>query len=117
MYTLTISDQTDRRTLARYFSAESDEYLSDSSSYSDNKSDLRSDDCNNYRFNYESDNEETPYASTSITETLLVQLPNVQKRNVDMTFTLRQEKFNNKISFKDLLNKIRKIALSPPRDM
>ena len=79
MYTLTISDQTDRRILARYISVKSDKYLSDSSSYSDNESDLRSDNYNNYEFNYESDNKEVSCASTSITETLLVQLPNVQK--------------------------------------
>ncbi len=34
-----------------------------------------------------------------------------------MTYTLRQEKFNNKFSFKDLLNKIQKIALSLFRNM
>jgi len=79
MYTSTISDQTDRETLTCYVSTESDKYLSDSNSYSDNESDLRSDDCNNYEFNYESDNEKVPCASTSITKTLLVQLPNVQK--------------------------------------
>src|SRR5438045_7177584 len=34
-----------------------------------------------------------------------------------MTYTLRQKKFNNNFSSKDLLNSIREIALSPPRDM
>src|SRR5438045_1368087 len=34
-----------------------------------------------------------------------------------MTYTLRQKKFNNNFSSKDLLNAIREIALSPPRDM
>src|SRR5438045_9387925 len=34
-----------------------------------------------------------------------------------MTYTLRQKKFNNNFSSKDLLNAIRKIASSPPRDM
>ncbi|RIA98455.1 hypothetical protein C1645_812717 [Glomus cerebriforme] len=52
--------------------AKSDEYLSESSSYSDNESDLKSDDYNNYKSNYELDNKEAPYISTSITETLLV---------------------------------------------
>ena len=55
------------------------EYLSDLDSYSDNESDCGSDDYNNYESNYESDNEEASCASTSITETPLVQLPNVKE--------------------------------------
>ena len=34
-----------------------------------------------------------------------------------MAYTLRQEKFNDNFSSKDLLNAIREIFLSPPRDM
>ena len=64
------------------------EYLSDLDSYSDNESDYESDDYNNYESNYESDNEEAS-ASTSITKTPLVQLPNVKERKANMTYTLR----------------------------
>ena len=55
---------TDRTGIfARYNST--DEYLSDSSSCTDNKSDLRSDDYNDYESNYELDNEEASRNSTS----------------------------------------------------
>src|SRR5438874_269340 len=50
----TIFDQTDCFRTARYNSASSDEYLSDSSSCTDNRSDLGSDDHNDYESNYES---------------------------------------------------------------
>ena len=117
MHTSTISDQTDcSGPRAYYNNAGLDENLSDSSNYSDNESDLRSDNYNNYESNYESDNEEAPCASTSITETPLVQPSNIE-RNVNATYTLRQEKFNDKFSPKDLLNAIREIFSSPPRDM
>ncbi|CAB4476471.1 unnamed protein product [Rhizophagus irregularis] len=117
MRTPTNFDQTDRSgPLVYYNSAGPDEYLTNSNSYSDNESDLVSDDYNDYESNYESDNEEAPCASTSITETSLVQLSNIE-RNVSATYTLRQEKFNDKFSPKDLLNAIREILLSPPRDM
>ncbi|RGB26762.1 hypothetical protein C1646_770014 [Rhizophagus diaphanus] len=70
IYTLTISDQTVQRTLARYDGASPDEYLSDLDSYNDNDndSDCGSDDYNNYESNYKSDNEEAFCASTSTTE-------------------------------------------------
>ncbi|CAB4492128.1 hypothetical protein RhiirA5_378046 [Rhizophagus irregularis] len=109
MYTSTISDQTDRGTLARYDGANPGEYLNDSVSYN-NDSDCRSDDYNNYESNYESDNEKAPCASTSTTEA-------VKERKVNVTYTLRQENFNNKFSPKDLLNTIRGILSSSPRDM
>ncbi|PKY61996.1 hypothetical protein RhiirA4_487734, partial [Rhizophagus irregularis] len=105
MYTSTISDQTDRGTLARYDSAGPDEYLSDSRSCTDNRSDLGSDGYNDYESNYESDNEEATCASTSITATLSFQ------------YSLRQEKFNDNFSSKDLLNTIQEIFLPPPRNM
>ena len=92
------------------------EYLSDLDSYSDNESDCESDDYNNYESNYESDNEETPCASTSITKTPLVQPPNIEQ-NANASYSLRQEEFNNNFSSKDLLNAIRNILLSSPRDM
>ena len=50
MHTITISDQTDRTgtdPLARYDSAETNEYLSDSNSYNDNDSDSGLDNYNN----------------------------------------------------------------------
>src|SRR6266480_753535 len=94
-----------------------DEYLSDSSSCTDNRSDLGSDDYNDYESNYESDNEEAPRNSTSTIQTLLVQSPNVKERKINVVYTLRQEKFNDNFSSKDLLNAIREIFLLPPRDM
>ncbi|RGB26609.1 hypothetical protein C1646_770204 [Rhizophagus diaphanus] len=121
MHTSTISDQTDRTRTAPalcYNGASHDECLSDSSSCTDNRSDLGSDDYNNdYESNYESDNEEATCASTSITKTPSIQLLNVREQKINATYTLRQEKFNNDFTPKDLLNIIRKIFLSPPRDM
>jgi hypothetical protein len=75
MHTKTIFDQTDHTgtsPLARYDNAESDKYLSDLDSYSDNESDCRSDDYNNYEFNYESSNKEASCAPISTTETPLI---------------------------------------------
>ena len=69
MHTPTNFDQTDRSgPLVHYNNARPDEYLSDSSSCTDNRSDLGSDDYNDYESNYESDNEEAPCASTNTTE-------------------------------------------------
>src|SRR3954468_2849490 len=105
MYTLTNFDQTNCiRTLAYYNNAEFNEYLSDSSSCTDNRSDLGSDDYNDYESNYVSDNEEAPCASTSTIKTPLVQPPNVKERKINVAYTLRQEKFNNDFTPKDLLN-------------
>ena len=101
MHTSTISDQTDRTGIApalRYDSTGPDEYLSDTDSYNDNDSDCGS------------DNEEASCASTSTTEA-------VKERKVNVTYTLRQENFNDKFSPKDLLNAIRGILSSSPRDM
>ncbi|CAB4387229.1 unnamed protein product [Rhizophagus irregularis] len=110
MHTPTVFDQTDRSgPLVYYNSASPDEYLSDSSSCTDNGSDLGSDDYNNYESNYKSDSKETSCASTSTTRTPLVQPHAI--------YSLRKEKFNNDFTPKDLLNEIRKISLSPPRDM
>ncbi|RIB03003.1 hypothetical protein C2G38_2226291 [Gigaspora rosea] len=120
MHTSTISDQTDHTEpdpLARYDGADSDEYLSNSDSYNDNDSDCGLDDYNNYESNCESDSEEAPCASSSTTETSLVQLPNVQEQKTNATYTLREEKFNTDFTPKDQLNSIRRILLSPPRDM
>ena len=109
MYTLTNFDQTDHaRTVTYYDSA--NEYLSDSSSCTDNRSDLGSDDYNDYESNYESDNEEAPCTSTSTIKTPLVQPPNVKEQKINVAYTLRQEKFNDNFSSKDLLNAIREIS-------
>src|ERR1051325_4681008 len=108
MRTPTNFDQTDRTGTApalRYDGAGPDEYLSDSSSCTENRSDLGPDDYNDYESNYESDNEEATRASTNITTIQSFQ------------YSLRQEKFNDKFSPKDLLNAIREILLSPSRDM
>ncbi|GET01846.1 hypothetical protein GLOIN_2v1792147 [Rhizophagus clarus] len=111
IHTTTISDQTDHsRTLTRYDSVCPDEYLSNSSSCTDNRSNLGSDDYNIYESNYELNNKEAPFASASTTEV-------VEERKINATFFLRQEKFNDKFSPKDLLNAIWKILSSSPRDM
>ncbi len=116
MHTSTIFNKTDHETLACYNDASSDEYLSDSSSYSNSEFDLGLDDYNNYKSNYKSDNEEALCASTSIAKTLLVQLSNIEQ-NANVLYSLRQEEFNNNFSSKDLLNTIQDIFLSLPRDM
>ena len=80
MHTPTNFNQTNRSgTFARYDSADPDEYLSNSSSCTDNRSDLGSDNYNDYESNYESDNEEAPCTSTSTIKTPLVQLLNVNE--------------------------------------
>src|SRR5436305_6456066 len=109
MHTLTIFDQTNRSGtsfLAYYNNAGPNKYLSDLSSCTDNRFDLGSDDYNDYESNYESENEEAPCTSTSTIKTPLVQPPNVKERKINMAYTLRQEKFNDNFSSKDLLNTI-----------
>ncbi|RGB22792.1 hypothetical protein C1646_775524 [Rhizophagus diaphanus] len=113
MHILTIFDQTYHIRTAPalcYDSTGPDKYLSDTDSYNDNDSDCGSDDYNNYESNYESDNEEASCASTSTTEA-------VKEQKVNVTYTLRQENFNGKFSLKDLLNAIRGILSSSPRDL
>src|SRR5436190_18884322 len=120
MHTPTTFNQTDHTgigLLARYDGAGPDEYLSDSDSYNNNDSDCGSDDYNIHESNYESDSEEAPCTSTSTTVTPSFQLPIVQEQKSNATYTLRQEKFNNDFTSKDLLNSIREILSSPPRDM
>ncbi|GBB90263.1 hypothetical protein RclHR1_17160003 [Rhizophagus clarus] len=74
-------------------------------------------DRDDYESNYVSDNEEAYCTSTNTIKTPLVQPPNVNELKINVAYTLRQEKFNDNFSSKDLLNAIRKIFLSPPRDM
>src|SRR5439155_5531924 len=103
MHTPTIFNQTNHTgPLACYNGANED--LSDSSSCTDNKSELESDDYNDYESNYESDKEEASRDSTSTIQTLLVQSPNVKERKINVVYTLRQKKFNDNFSSKDLLN-------------
>ena len=90
MHTPTNFNQTDRArtgSLTCYNSA--NEYLSDSSSCTDNKSDLGSDDYNDYGSNYKSDNEEASRNSTSTVQTPLVQSSNVKERKINVAYTLR----------------------------
>ncbi|GBC04269.1 hypothetical protein RclHR1_05590024 [Rhizophagus clarus] len=110
MHTPTTSNQKHRTgPLAYYNSAGPDEYLSDSDSYNDNESDCRTDDYYNHESNCESDSEEAFCASISTTRTPLIQPHAI--------YSLRKEKFNDNFTPKDLLDAIRKIVLSPPRDM
>ncbi|CAB4383757.1 unnamed protein product [Rhizophagus irregularis] len=68
-----------------------------------------SDDYNNHESNCESGSEEAPHTSTSTTETPLVQPHAI--------YSLREEKFNDDFTPKDLLDVIRKMFSSPSRDM
>src|SRR3954471_11795350 len=117
MHTQTISNQ-ERRTgpALHYNSAKTNEYLCDSDSYN-NDSDYGSDDYNIYESNYKSDSEEAPRISTSTTVILSFQLPNIQEQKSNATYILRQKKFNNDFTPKDLLNSILKILSLSPRDM
>ncbi|RGB27708.1 hypothetical protein C1646_768747 [Rhizophagus diaphanus] len=113
MHTPINFDQTDHTGTApalHYDGTSPEEYLSDTDSYNDNDSDCGSDNYNNYESNYRSNNEEASCASTSTTKA-------VKERKVNVTYTLRQENFNGKFSPKDLLNAIRGILSSSPRDM
>ncbi|PKY54157.1 hypothetical protein RhiirA4_472806 [Rhizophagus irregularis] len=103
MHTPTNFDQTDHSGTARYDGAETDEYLSDSSSCTDNRSDLGLDDYNDYESN-------TSLIMSRIMKELSVLQPALSRLHW-------QEKFNDNFSSKDLLNAIREIFLSPPRDM
>ncbi|RGB24670.1 hypothetical protein C1646_772765 [Rhizophagus diaphanus] len=60
--------------------------------------------------NYKSDNEKAPCTTTSTTEA-------VKEQKVNVTYTLRQENFNDKFSPKDLLNAIWGILSLLLRDM
>ncbi|KAF0457849.1 d5-like helicase-primase: PROVISIONAL [Gigaspora margarita] len=111
MHTPTISNQTDctgtSSALARYDSTKTNKYLNNLDSYND--SNCESDIYNNYESNYESDSEEAPSTSISTIETSSVQLPNIKERKLNMAYTLRQKKFNDKFSSKDLIKEIQKL--------
>ncbi|CAG8678851.1 9126_t:CDS:2 [Ambispora gerdemannii] len=82
-----------------YGSGKSDDYSSDSDKYSDNISECESENCSDYGSDYESDIE------TSTIKSPVFHPPK------------RQEKFDNKFTQMDLLNRICEIASSPARDM
>ncbi|CAJ0900328.1 3622_t:CDS:2, partial [Entrophospora sp. SA101] len=111
-----------------YGGGETNDYSSDSDKYSDNISECESENCSDYGSDYESDIE------TTIIKSPATHPPNIEKPMSNSTnstdqvssiylgsaktaFTKRQEKFDDKFTSKDLLNKIREIASSPARDM
>ncbi|RHZ85037.1 hypothetical protein Glove_73g27 [Diversispora epigaea] len=96
----------------RYGGGDSDDYSSDSDAYSDNTSESGSD--------YESDNETSTIESpTSQPPKVEEQMSNTTYPNeqVGPTYSKRQERFNDKFTQMDLLNKICEIASSPARDI
>ncbi|CAG8576087.1 12287_t:CDS:2 [Gigaspora rosea] len=104
----------------RYGGGETDDYSSDSDVYSDNISESGSENCSDYGSDYESDNE------TNTIESPISQPPKVEElmsnttystKQVSPTYSKRQERFDDKFTQKDLLNKIREIASSPARDI
>ncbi|RHZ54573.1 hypothetical protein Glove_426g16 [Diversispora epigaea] len=78
---------------------DSNDYSSNSDKYSDNISECESENCSDYGSDYESDTE---------TNQVGPRCPSYPAT----TFTKRQEKFDNKFTQKDLLNKIHEIASS-----
>ena len=105
--------------LERYGGGETDDYSSDLDTYSDNISECGSDN-SDYGSDYESDTE------TSTIKSPISQPPKVEERmsnstnstdRVGVTYSKRQERFDDKFTQKDLLNKIREIASSPTRDI
>ncbi|CAJ0758414.1 9238_t:CDS:2 [Entrophospora sp. SA101] len=100
--------------------------FSTSDKYSDNISECESENCSDYGSDYESDIETIKSPVT--------QPPNIEKQMSNSTysakqvsptcsshpatvFTKRQEKFDEKFTQQDLLNKIRKISSSPTEDI
>ncbi|RHZ80880.1 hypothetical protein Glove_131g51 [Diversispora epigaea] len=99
---------------------ESIDYSSSSDVYSDNISESESENCSDYDSDYESDNK------TNTIETPVPQPPKVEEQlsnttysteQVSPTYSKRQEKFEDKFTQKDLLNKICRIASLPARDI
>jgi len=106
--------------LERYGGGETDDYSSDSDVYSDNISESGSENCSNYSSDYESDNEtntiEFPISQPPKVEELMSNMTYSTKQ-VSPTYSKRQERFDDKFTQKDVMNKIRKIVSSPTRDM
>src|SRR6185369_2128260 len=103
----------------RYGGGESDDYSSDSDVYSDNISESGSENCSDYGSNYESDTETTIKSSIPQPPKVEEQMSNTTSftEQVHLTCSKRQERFNNKFTQKDVMNKICKIVSSPARDM
>ncbi|CAG8674046.1 472_t:CDS:1, partial [Paraglomus occultum] len=106
--------------LERYGGGETADYSSDSDVYSDNISESGSENCSDYGSDYESDTE------TSTIKPQIFQPPKVEEQVSNTTYSTeqaspayfkRQERFDNKFTQKDVMNKIRKIVSSPARDM
>ncbi|CAJ0632215.1 8200_t:CDS:2 [Entrophospora sp. SA101] len=85
-----------------------------------NISKCESENCSNYGSDYESDTE------TSTIKPQITQSPKVEEQvfnttslteQVSPTYSKRQERFDEKFTQKDVMNKIRKIVSSPARDM
>ncbi|RIB01809.1 hypothetical protein C2G38_2229633 [Gigaspora rosea] len=103
-----------------YGGGETNDYSSDSDVYSDNISESGSENCSDYSSDYESDTE------TSTIKPQISQLPKVEEQVSNMTssteqaspiYTKQQERFDDKFTKKDVMNKICKIVSSPARDM
>ncbi|CAG8622370.1 3218_t:CDS:2 [Ambispora gerdemannii] len=106
--------------LERYRGRETDDYSSDSDVYSDNISESGSENCSDYGSDYESDTE------TSTIKPPIPQPPKVEElmsnttystKQVSPTYSKRQERFDDKFTQKDVMNKIREIVSLPTRDM
>ncbi|RHZ44363.1 hypothetical protein Glove_736g6 [Diversispora epigaea] len=109
----------------RYRGGGSDNYSSNSDKYSDNISECESENCNDY----DSDHQEIFYIGDTETSTIKFSVfhpPKVEEQmsnltisidQINLTYSRRQEKFDNKFTQMDLLNRIREIASLPARDM
>ncbi|RHZ81903.1 hypothetical protein Glove_117g518 [Diversispora epigaea] len=104
----------------KYGGGDSINYSSDSDTYSNNISECESENCSDYGFDYESDTE------TSIIKSPISKPPKVKEQmsnsahsteQVRPTYSKRQEKFDDKFTQKDLLNRIREIASLLAKDM
>ncbi|CAG8761033.1 9193_t:CDS:1 [Cetraspora pellucida] len=104
----------------QYGGRKTDDYSNNLDVYSNNISESESENCNDYSSNYESDNEtntiESPIFQPSKVEELMSNTTYFTKQ-ISLTYSKRQERFDNKFIQKDLLNKICKIAFSPARNI
>ena len=105
--------------LERYGGGETDDYSSDSDVYSDNISESGSENCSDYSSDYESDTETTIKSPIPQPPKVEEQVSNTTSstEQASPTYPKRQERFDDKFTKKDVMNKIRKIVSSPARDM
>jgi len=103
----------------RYGGGETDDYSSDSDVYSDNIFESGSENCSDYSSDYESDTETTIKSPIPQPPKVEEQMSNTTSstEQVNPTYSKRQERFDDKFTQKDVMNKIRKIVSSPARDM